>query len=111
MREISNEMRQFLLDLQVFAGCWIDEVQSVILKHVDELFADEAVRFLVKQYADEERRNKKSNEKSLLYAYEFGYDKIISSKNILYNHKDALYQLCYKRYVDKEDAKTEEVNA
>jgi proteasome lid subunit RPN8/RPN11 len=110
MREVSNEMREFLLDLGVFANMWIDEVQNEILKHVDELFNDEAIRFLVHQYAEETRYNTERNKDVLLHAYEYEWGKIITNKNVLYNHKDALYQLCYKRYVKEQENAEKETN-
>ncbi len=111
MRKLSNEMRDFLIDLQVFAGCWVEDVQNVILEHIDELFADEAIRFLVKQYAEETNKNAERNKKAILDAYEYEHNKVFIWKNALYNHRDALYQLCYKRYVDEKNTEKEEVTA
>lgn len=102
MREVSKEKKEFIMDLQEFAENWIDEVNNVILEHIDELFEDATIRFLVKRYAEEKRKNKEFNKHYLLSAYEHEHE-VIKHRSIS-NFGDALYELCYKRY-DKGDDK------
>jgi hypothetical protein len=101
IKEISKEKKEFIMDLQEFGEQWIDKVNQVMLEHIDELFEDEAIRFLVKQNAESKREAKKSNKTYLLDAYQYGHQVIKSTS--FHNHTEALYQLCYKRYVKDDD--------
>lgn len=99
MKQLTNEKKDFIMDLQEFAKVFIDEVQQVICNHIDELYEDEAIRYLVKRYAEEERNREKWNKSTLLDAYQFEHD--IVSHISVYDYHDALYDLCYKRYTLK----------
>lgn len=101
IKEISEEKKQFILDLQEFGEQWVDRVNQVILEHIDELFEDEAIRYLVKQNADSKRDAKDRNKTYLLDAYQYEHDVLKSTP--FYSHTEALYQLCYKRYVKDDD--------
>lgn len=104
MREVSKEMREFLEDLQVFANHWVDSVQQVIVDHIEELFEDKAIVHLAKEYRKEKERNDHFNRKTLLDAYE--YEIPVHSFKIARDYTQALYELCYCRYVkgDKNEA-------
>ena len=96
MKELTKEMREFIEDLQVFANDWVEEVQQVIVEHLDELFKDEAIRYLAKENRRIVEDNKKHNSNSLLNAYQFESEVIICNRS---TYSDALYELCYKRYI------------
>ena len=95
MKEISKEKREFIKDLQVFASNYVKEVQQVIVNHIDELYNDDAIRYLVKENKRIVDENKYFNSNSLLEAYEFEREVSTYSQP---TYSDILYALCYKRY-------------
>ena len=100
MEKLTNEKKQFILDLEMFAKNWVDEVNNVILKHIDELYEDASVRYLVKKNADEVRDLSKRNEEYLLVAYYLEKDEVYRSRK-LDDYTSVLYDLCYKRFKDE----------
>lgn len=97
--EVSTELQDFIEDLEVWAKNWIDEVNDVVVQHIDELFKDEAIRYLVKKYKEAKTTDEKLNKGYLLGAYMYE-DKVMRNKHYnLDTYSQALYELCYKRYV------------
>jgi hypothetical protein len=103
MREnVSEELEKFIDDLQVFANDWIDEVNNVILAHIDELYNDPAVRHILKLYIEDKKRVKHFNEKYLYNAY-VHEDKEVDRYTAFYEWThQALYEICYVRFLKKE---------
>ena len=99
MREITKEKEQFINDLQVFANNWGDEVNNVILAHIDELYRDEAVKHILALYVNDKENVNKFNEHYLLEAYRLGKTEIDKYKCFYEWADSALYELCYKRYL------------
>ena len=99
MREITKEKEQFINDLQVFANNWVDEVNNVILAHIDELYQDEAVKHILALYVRDKEKVNHFNEHYLLEAYRFERTEV-NKCNVFYDWANsALYELCYKRYI------------
>ena len=99
---MNDELKQFIMDLQEFAKNWVEEVNEVIVKHIDELFEDKSVRYLVKVYADESRKIQEDNKEFLFKAYYFN-DGHIFKRHRIHDYTNVLYDLCYRRYRDEEN--------
>lgn len=99
MKEITNEKKNFILDLQcVFEG-YIDEVNQVVLEHIDELYEDNTIVYMVSEYAKEYRQKEHFNEEYLLNTYLYGNKVCTHSLSLTARaYGEALYQLCYRRY-------------
>lgn len=99
--ELTEELKSFIADLEVFANKWVDEVNNVILVHLEELYQDKTVRHILKLYADDVRRKVRWDEGYLLSAYL--NDTLVNGyrHNIMHDYSDVLYELCYRRYADK----------
>ena len=96
-KDVSAELQAFIEDLEVWAKSWVEEVNEVVLEHIEELFNDEAVRYLVKKYKEEKLKCEKMNKGYLLSAYVWGNMSKYKSLNIEC-FSQVLYELCYKRY-------------
>ena len=103
MREITKEKEQFINDLQVFANNWVDEVNNVILKHIDDLYKDESVKYILSLYVKDKEKVQKFNEHYLLEAYKFERTEVDKFKVFYDWANSALYELCYKRYVKENE--------
>ena len=105
MRDVSNEMREFLADLQVFANGWVKEVQQVIVDHIDELYKDEAIRYMAKKYREEVESVRRFNQNTLLDAIRFERPVMKHEVSCMYDFSSALYELCYRRFKQEEEKK------
>lgn len=91
-----EDFRDFVEALQVFACIWFEEVNKVILEHIVELYEDSAVKHLVHQYAIEVKRVDNLNYNYLMSAIE---NSTLSIYHSAYDYSQALYELCYRRFV------------
>ena len=104
IRNVTEELKNFIKDLQEWANAWTDEVNQVVLEHIDVLFRDEAVVHLVKLNAEEIRRERDFNENYLLEAYQDNLKiKQIRHHKGLNDYTHVLYELCYRRFTRKEE--------
>ena len=104
-KETSAELQDFILDLEVWANQWVDEVNNVVVQHIPELFDDEAIRYLVKQYRELKTCDDKMNKGYLLSAYMYN-DEVLRHKSYdLETTSQTLYILCYKRFIEKKEKK------
>lgn len=91
-----EDFRDFVEELQVFACKWVEEVNVVILEHILELYKDPAVKHLVHQYAIEVKKVEFFNCDYLINAIE---NSTLSIYHSAYDYSQALYELCYRRFV------------
>ena len=99
MREITNEMKQFIEDIQVWGNNWVKEIKQCVLEHLEELAADEAVRHIARKYVEKVEYNKKHNENWLLRSYEYDLDEVVEhTDSDIHSYSMVLYELCYRRY-------------
>lgn len=101
-RDMTTELQDFITDLEIWARNWVDEVNQVIVEHIDDLFKDESIRYLVKKYKETKLKYDKMNKGYLLSACMYG-DKVSKYQSFdLDTYSQALYELCYKRYIEGE---------
>lgn len=102
LREI--EFKEFVYDLQEWANAWSDDVNQVVVDHIEELFNDDAVRHLVKLNAEENRAERSFNEGYLLEAITYKKKiKQVRHHKGLNDYTHVLYELCYRRFTRKEE--------
>lgn len=100
MKHLTNEKMQFIKDLDLCFKPYTNEVRNVVLKHIDELYEDDAIVYLVKTYAKELKRVEEHNQHPLLSAYIWENEKVRTDKvSCVYDFHEALYHLCYHRYL------------
>ena len=99
MKQITNEMKQFINDLQVWGRNWVKEVKQTILEHLEELYQDEAIKHLVRKYAEMVEYHERHNENWLLRSYEYDLEEVVEhTDSDLHSYSMVLYELCYKRF-------------
>lgn len=99
MKEVKQEMMQFINDIQVWGKNWVKEVKQCVLEHLEELAADEAVRHIARKYAEMVEAHERHNENWLLRSYEYELDEILEHTNSdIHSYSMVLYELCYRRY-------------
>lgn len=99
---VSKELAKFIEDLQAFANNWVDEVNNVILAHIDELYNDPAVRHILKLYTEDKQRMKHFNEHYLYNAYVYEDKKVDRYRAFNEWAHSALYEICYRRFLKEE---------
>ena len=105
--KITKELEEFINNLQVWADNWIDEVNNVILDHIEELYSEDCVHYILNIYVHKKEILDSFNKNYLLRAYEDGTD---VDKHEFYAKEvselsETLYKLCYKRFKDREEMK------
>ena len=105
---VSEDLQDFINKLQLWAINWIDDVNNVVVQHIDELFDDEAVVHLVNLYAQEKATADRMNKNYLLSAYRFNETIVKSPSDFSGWINSALYELCYKRYTRNDTEKENE---
>ena len=99
MKQITEEKRQFIKDIQVWGSQWVSDVKQCILNHLDELYEDEAIRHIARKYAEEVETYNRMNENWLLRSYEYDCNEIVTYTNsFTQSYSQVLYELCYRRY-------------
>lgn len=99
MKLMKKEMTQFAKDLELWGNGWVDEVKQVVVEHFDELYNDEAIRYIARKYAEVVETRKVFEKDWLVRAYETEMEVKTYSPNNPYT--EVLYELCYRRYVKK----------
>lgn len=98
VKEVSNEMKEFIADLEVWAVNWVEKVQQVVVDHLDELYQDSSVRYLAKKYREMSEAYYRFNKGKLLSAYEYNRPVCKHSMSDMTNYSNVLYELCYRRF-------------
>lgn len=102
--EITKKVEEFINNLQVFADYYIDEVNNVILDHLEELYREDAIHYLLNEFIRKNELLQYFNKNYLLIAYEQGVDvdrNDFEGKEVS-ELRDILYKLCYKRFQERE---------
>lgn len=95
----NKDFKEFVEDMQVIFDKYIAEVQQVVVNNIETSFNNDAIRLLVKDYAEELRRVQKWNKNTLMDALMTDGKINVEHSSILRNYEQAIYTLCYKRYV------------
>lgn len=108
--KINKGIEDFINDLQVFADLYIDEVNNYILDHLEELIQEDAIHYLLRKFVHNVDLLKSFKKNYLLRAYENGTD--VDREDFMQREvsdlQDVLYQLCYKRFKERDEIKAEE---
>lgn len=108
--KINKGVEDFINDLQVFADLYIDEVNNYILDHLEELIQEDAIHYLLGKFVHNVDLLKSFKKNYLLRAYENGTD--VDREDFMQREvsdlQDVLYQLCYKRFKERDEIKAEE---
>lgn len=95
IEEVENK-KEFVKALGEFAKTWVDKIQNVIIKHIDELYEDKTFCYILKEWKDSKDRVERINKNEFINAYLEGRN-VNYSKNI-FNYSDTLYLLCVEKY-------------
>lgn len=108
--KINKGIEDFINDLQVFADLYIDEVNNYILDHLEELIQEDAIHYLLDKYVHKVSLLNSFKKNYLLRAYENGTD--VDREDFMQKEvselQDILYQLCYRRFKERDEIKAEE---
>ena len=109
--KITKEIEQFINNLQVFADYYIDEVNNVILEHLEDIIQEDAIHYLLNKFIHKNEVLQHFNEGYLLRAYEEGtnVDRNDYMQKEVSELRDVLYDLCYRRFIEREEDKKENV--
>lgn len=100
LNELSKEeleaRKEFVKVLDEYAKRFTDNIQNVILNHIEDLYQDKTFCIILKEWNDERERRKRYNQDEFLHAY-LAERKVIYYKSV-HDYSDTLYLLCVKRY-------------
>lgn len=99
----SKDFRDFVSELQTIFSQYVAGVQQVVVDNIEKSFNNDAIRLLVKDYAEELRRVKRWNNTTLMDALEDDGKVHIEDVSVLRDYGQAIYTLCYKRYVKESE--------
>lgn len=108
--KITKDIEDFINYLQVFADLYIDEVNNYILDHLEELIQEDAIHYLLDKFVHKVSLLNSFKKNYLLRAYENGTD--VDREDFMQKEvselQDILYQLCYRRFKERDEIKAEE---
>ena len=106
-KTINEDFEKFIKDLQIFADNYIAEVNNVILKHLDELYKEDSIRYILDKYISKKETYERFKKDYLLRAYL--ENKPVDKEEIygrdVYELQNTLYLLCYRRFTEREEDK------
>lgn len=93
---------EFCKGLELCFNQYVDEVKTVVLQHIEELYSDKTIVEIVREYKKEFESTEKLNNNWLLTACRYDYNNITTC-NPIFNYSHTLYYLCYKRYTKNKE--------